>query len=231
MLKENERKDSLEYKGLSIIQSTELYRFTSDAVLLANAVRAGVRDHVIDLGSGSGIISILIAAKRGAHVTGIELQEPLWDMSKRSVEMNGMTDAVELLCGRIQDAPKLLGNESFDIVVSNPPYGKKADAAGIPNGSSAIARTELFVSLREVVEAAAKLLRYGGRFYTVIKTLRLAELIELMGEYGVEPKELTLVLPTAEKAPDTAIVCGKKGGKTGLKVELKVENGKLKVEK
>ncbi|MDR3263924.1 MAG: methyltransferase [Clostridiales bacterium] len=217
MLKENERLDSLEYKNLGIIQSNALYRFTSDAVLLANSVKAGKKDRVCDLGTGSGIIAILIAAKRGAHVTGVEIQPELADMARRSVAYNGMSDVVDIKNCRIQDAADTVGT-GFDAVVVNPPYGKKADAIGIVNASEALARTEQAVTLGEIAAAANKLLRFGGRFYIIVKTVRLAEIINLFSACKIEPKELTLIMPCIDKPPDTAIVAGVRGGKVGLKV-------------
>jgi tRNA1(Val) A37 N6-methylase TrmN6 len=260
ILKADERLDSLEYKGLKIIQSRELYRFTSDAVLLANSVRAGKKDRVIDLGSGSGVVGTLIAAKTGASVIGIELQTALFDAAVRSAELNGMTDSLKffnldiknLFSGSTEesgteqnaeiktdeteqnigvqtdeikqnteiktDDASLLKIGGFDIAVSNPPFGKKADAKGIINESERIARTEDKITLSEIVAAAARSLRFGGAFYVVVKALRLSEALYLMTKYGVEPKELTLVVPTQKKPPDACIVRGIRGGKIGLKI-------------
>ncbi|MDR1905486.1 MAG: methyltransferase [Clostridiales bacterium] len=219
MLRENERLEDLKYNGLEIIQSDNLYRFTSDAVLLANAVKARRIDRVCDLGSGSGIISILIAAKRGARVVGVEIQKELCDMARRSVAHNGLESVVEIFDCRIQDAEKTFGGGRFDIAVCNPPYGKKSDAKGINGQSDIIARTEAEITLSEVVTCASKLLRFGGKFYIIIKTFRLFEAMKYMCDCKIEPKELTLVIPTRGKAPDTAIICGARGGKSGLKVE------------
>ncbi|MDR1939853.1 MAG: methyltransferase [Clostridiales bacterium] len=220
MLKENERLESLGYNGLSIIQSSELYRFTSDAVTLANSVAARRGDRVCELGAGSGIAAILIAAKRGASVVGIEIQSRLADMSRRSVEICGLSGLIDIREARIQDAPRLLGCGGFDIVVTNPPYGKKADAKGIQNPSDIIARTEAEVTLSEIIGTAARLLRFGGAFYIIIKSLRLSETLTLMTNEKIEPKELTLYAPAKEKNPDVAIVRGVRGGKTGLSVKL-----------
>ncbi|MDR2090163.1 MAG: hypothetical protein LBP62_00665 [Clostridiales bacterium] len=313
ILKEGESLDSLEYKGLKIIQSAGLYRFTSDAVLLANSVAARRGGRAVDLGSGSGVVGTLIAAKTGARVIGVEIQEALFDTAVRSAELNGMTDSLTFLNldirkiflteknnagtdgitksektetdggiettgtngtiegtqinnatknetdgitksektktngtnggikaeikNGIKDGAKANGktkNEAaengadaalcelrrggFDIVVTNPPYGKKACAAGIKNESARIARTEDKITLDEIVSAAARLLRFGGKFYIVVKTPRLFETTYLMTKYGIEPKELTLVLPARKKPPDVCIVRGVRGGKTGLKI-------------
>jgi tRNA1(Val) A37 N6-methylase TrmN6 len=239
VLKDGERLDSLEYKGLKIIQNKELYRFTSDAVLLANSVAARKKDRVIDFGSGSGVVGTLIAAKTGARVVGIEIQTALFDAAVRSAELNGMTDGLKFFNLDIKDifsdkvtekgtnketeifsekVTDILKIGSFDIAVSNPPFGKKADAEGIPNASERIARTEEKITLSEIVAAAARSLRFGGAFYTVVKALRLSETLYLMTKYGIEPKELTLIFPTQKKPPDACIVRGARGGKIGLKI-------------
>ncbi|MDR2047477.1 MAG: methyltransferase [Clostridiales bacterium] len=228
MLKPGESFDSLEYKGLGIIQRAELYRFTSDAVALANYVKARPTDRVLDLGSGSGIIGTLIAAKRGASVVGVEIQAELCDMAERSAQINGLLEKLEFLNMRVQDARdasadvgKPLPRGGFDAIVSNPPYGKRADAAGISNMSEAIARAECEITLGEIVAAAAFFLRFGGRFYTVIKMRRLAEILSLMTANKIEPKELILIINAPDKPPDTALICGIRGGKTGMKTSLR----------
>lgn len=213
-LKENECFENLEYNGLEIIQHKEGYRFTSDAVLLANMVKVYPNDKVVDLGTGSGIIAILIAAKTKVQkVVGVELQSRLADMAQRSVEHNNMQEKVEIINEPIQNIHKAIG-ASFDIVVSNPPYEKRGDKTN--PSEIEICRQEYGITLNEVIESGAKLLRFGGTFYIINKAKRLAEMIYYMKDCSLEPKNIIMIQPKAEKNVDTVIVEAKKGAKPSL---------------
>lgn len=213
-LKENELYEDLEYKGLEIIQHKDGYRFTSDAVLLANTVRALPDDKVVDLGTGSGIIAILIAAKtRIKEVIGIEIQQRLADMAERSVKHNKLESRVKIVNSPMQNIHKEIGSD-YDIVVTNPPY-EKANGKENPSENE-ICRQEYSVTLEEVILNASKLLKFGGLFYIINKAKRLAEMIYYMKQNNLEPKKITLIQPKADKAVDTVIVECKKGAKPSL---------------
>lgn len=215
MLKENEQFEDLEYNGLEIIQNRAGYRFTSDAVLLANYVKALPKHRVVDLGTGSGIIAILVAAKTKAkQVIGIEIQPQLADMAQRSVAHNGMSDRITIFNCPMQSAEEKIGG-GFDIAVCNPPYEKAARASLTEKD---ICKSEQLVTLEEVVSSAATLLKFGGVFYIINKAKRLAEIIFEMKQKGIEPKKITLIQPKADKDFDTVIVEGKKGAKPSLVV-------------
>lgn len=215
MLKENEQFEDLEYNGLEIIQNREGYRFTSDAILLANCVKALPKHKVADLGTGSGIIAILIAAKtRAKHVFGIEIQPQLADMAQRSVIHNGLSDRITIINCPMQSAREQIGG-GFDIAVCNPPY-EKAGCASLTEKD--ICKSEQLVKLEEVVASAVSLLKFGGVFYIINKAKRLAEIIYEMKQKGIEPKKITLIQPKADKDIDTVIVEGKKGAKPSLVV-------------
>lgn len=215
MLKEGERLDDLQCKGLRIIQDKKGYTFTTDAVLLANFVRAYSGYKVIDLGTGSGVISVLLAGKTKAEITGVELQERLYDMARRSVALNNLEDRVKLINADMRAVHEITGREVFDVAVVNPPYmpfeGDKETATEID-----ICRREAAITLKEVIESAGRLLKYGGVLYIIIKGDRLADLMYYMKECGIEPKKITPVQPTPGKNIDTVIAEGKKGGKSGL---------------
>lgn len=214
MVKENERLEDLEYKGLKIIQSKTGYCFTSDSVLLANLVKANKNQRIIDLGTGSGVIAILLAAKTDAkRVIGIEIQERLANMAKRSVEYNSMQEKVEIINKPMQNIAKEIGQD-FDIVVSNPPY-EKVQLKENPSEID-ICKYEYKISLQEVVETANSLLKFGGKFYIINKAKRLADIIYFMKQKGIEPKKITMIQPKSKKDIDTIIVEGKKGGKPDL---------------
>lgn len=209
-LKENERFDDLG-NGLQIIQHPDKYCFTSDAVALANTVKANTGETVIDLGTGSGIIAILVAAQtKAAQVIGVEIQPDMADMAQRSVKYNKLESRVEIFNLKIQDAVKKFGNESTDIVVTNPPYRKIGSGETSENPSVKLSRSEAAVTLAEIITCAGKLLRFGGKFYMVHQSERLAEIFYLMKEKKIEPKILRFI------HPQTIIVEGIKGGKEGL---------------
>ncbi len=214
MLKENERIDDLMYKGLQIIQHKEGYCFTQDSILLSHFIKAGAKETLVDLGTGSGIIAILVAKKTQARkIIGIELQERLADMAKRSVALNGLSEQVQIIGGDILEAHTLLGQGNIDVVCTNPPYlANKKDALDEID----ICKNEVAITLAQVIKSANKLLKYGGRFYMVHRADRLADIIALMRQERIEPKRLMPIQPTAKKAIDTIVIEGKKGGKPSL---------------
>ncbi len=213
-LLEDECFEDLEYQGLKIIQHKKGYRFTSDAVLLANTVKVLPNSNIVDLGTGSGIIAILIAKKTKAkQIIGVEIQNRLYDMARRSVIYNNLGDRIKLINKPIQNIYREIGN-NFDIVVCNPPY-QKADCNKQPTEIE-ICRQEYLITLGEVIENGGKLLKFGGMFYLIIKSTRLAETIYLMKQNNVEPKKLTMVQPKANKAIDTVIIEAKKGARPYL---------------
>ena len=217
MLKTNERLDDLQFNNLYIIQNPKLYCFTSDAIALANFVRCGTKDVLVDLCSGSGVIGILAQAKTNAkHVYLVELQPSLADMSRRSVEYNKLNN-VTVINSPLQNIHTKL-NISADVVVCNPPY-KIADGGKVSESNEiAICKSEITVTLKEIVKEASALLKFGGRFFTCNKEERLVDLFLLMREYNIEPKVLKFL--KSEKGASIVLVEGKKGGKPGLKVQF-----------
>lgn len=217
MIKPNERLDDLQFNNLFIIQNKDGYCFTSDAVALANFVRGGVKDTMVDLCSGSGIIGILAQAKINAkHVYLVELQSSLANMSERSVEYNKLNN-VTVINKPLQNIHKTIGS-NFEIVVCNPPY--KIDKTGgvSENKEIAICKNELAVTLDEIVKEASSLLKFGGRFYTCNKEDRLVDLLVSMRNYKIEPKVIKFL--KSEKGASIVLVEGKKGGKAGVKIQF-----------
>lgn len=217
-LKNGERLDDLQLNGLYIIQNPNEYCFTSDAVLLANEVKVRKGAKVCDLGTGSGIIPILLAAKTElSSVTGVELQEYQVDMATRSVEYNHLEDRVNIVHGDIREGRKLLGSGVFDVVVSNPPYGILGTGDMKISEGVARSRYEITVTLEEIIKTAHEIVKFGGKVYIINKAERLAEMICLMSKYNLEPKKITNIYRKDGPA-DTVIVEGLLGGKKGVKV-------------
>ena len=151
-LKENERIDDLQRNHLRIIQKTDGFCFGMDAVLLSGFAAVKPGEHVLDLGTGTGIIPILLSAKtEGEHFTGLEIQEEIAGMAKRSVSMNGLEEKIEIVNGDIKEASRIFGAASFDVVTTNPPYMNDAHGLKNPTEVKAISRHEVLCTLEDVV--------------------------------------------------------------------------------
>ena len=191
-----------------------------DAVLLTAFSTIKDGENMIDLGCGNGVIPILLKGKtKGAHFTGLEIQDINVDMARRSVEYNGIGDCVDIVQGDIREACSIFKKGSFDVVTSNPPYMTQNHGLTNPESHKAIARHELLCTLEDVVAAAAGLLKPGGRFYMVHRPFRLAEIFSTMMKYHIEPKRMRLVHPYADREPNMVLIEGLKGGKSRITIE------------
>ncbi|MDD4815824.1 MAG: methyltransferase [Clostridia bacterium] len=220
-LNQKETLEDLQLNGLKIIQSPSLYRFTSDAVMLANFVKAKPTDKLVDLGTGSGIIAILTAYKNKLqNVVGIELQKELAQMAERSVEYNKMQNTIKILNFDMQDLLKNKQNqlEDVDIVVCNPPYKKQGSAKLNTNESQKIARHEVAVNLETITKVAKSILKFGGKFYIVCDSERTAELIFDLKTNKLEPKRMFFTQSGENKNAILVFVEAVYGGKESVKV-------------
>ncbi|MDR2266533.1 MAG: methyltransferase [Christensenellaceae bacterium] len=214
MLFDDERLDDLQCGGLKIIQNKTGYSFTMDSVLLANFLKARALDRVADLGSGSGIVSILASAKtRAREFVCIELQSALCDMSMRSIELNKLTDRIKVINADLKCISSVQVG-IFDVVVSNPPY--YVSNASSTGDERSKARTDVCATLNDVISDAQRILKYGGDFYLIIKADRVVDCLHFMRENRIEPKLIVPVQPTPQKCIDTLLIKGRHGGKPGL---------------
>ena len=219
-LKADERLDDLQRNGYKLIQNSKVFCFGMDAVLLTAFCTVNENETVIDLGCGNGVIPILLKGRtKGAHFTGLEIQEINVDMARRSVEYNGIGEWVDIVQGDIRQACTLFPKAGYDVVTSNPPYITKNHGLTNPESCKAIARHELLCTLRDVVEAASGLLKEGGRFYMVHRPQRLDEIFGVIKENGMEPKRMRLVHPFLDKEANMALIESVKGARPMLKVE------------
>lgn len=203
-----------------IIQNSKKFCFGMDAVLLSGFARVKEGERVADLGTGTGIIPILLEAKtKGEHFTGLEIQEESADMARRSVKLNGLENKVSIVTGDIKEAGRLLGAASFHVVTSNPPYMNDLHGLKNPELPKAIARHEIHCTLEDVIREAAKLLMPSGRFYLVHRPFRLIEIINTLTTYKLEPKRMKLVHPFLDKEPNMVLIEAVKGGGSMVKVE------------
>jgi len=219
-LLENERLDELHRNGYFIIQNPQKFCFGMDAVLLSGFARVKRRETVLDLGTGTGIIPILLEAKtEGEHFTGLEIQPESADMAKRSVRYNHLEEKISIEIGNIKDASSQLGASSFDVVTTNPPYMTGQHGLTNPNEAKAIARHEILCTLEDIMRESAKVLKPQGRFYMVHRPFRLAEILALMRQYHIEPKRMQLVYPYVDKEPNMVLIEGLRGGNPHVSVE------------
>ena len=219
LVKAGERVDDLQ-NGFYVIQNQDKFCFGMDAVLLSGFARIRKGDHVLDMGTGTGIIPILLKSKtKGEHFTGLEIQEECADMAMRSVQYNGLDSAIDIVCGDIKEAAEIFGAASFDVVTSNPPYMIGAHGLQNPHMAKAIARHEVLCTLEDVVSQASKVLKDRGRFFMVHRPFRLAEIFSVLTRYKLEPKRMQLVYPYIDREPNMVLIEACKGGNSRITVE------------
>lgn len=219
-LKNDERIDELQRNGYRIIQDPERFCFGMDAVLLTGFANARETDKLLDLGTGTGIIPILMEAKyKCAHLTGLEIQPESADMASRSVALNDLSSKIDIVTGDIKEADTLFEAASFDVITCNPPYMIGMHGIQNPEGPKAIARHEVLCTFDDVARVAAKLLKPGGHFFLVHRPFRLPELITTMSKYKLESKRMQLVYPFVDKEPNMVLLEAIRGGKPRMTVE------------
>ena len=222
-LLENERIDDLQRNGLKIIQKTDGFCFGMDAVLLSGFAHVKRGEKVLDMGTGTGIIPLLLSAKtQGEHFTALEIQKEIAEMAARSVAMNHLEDKIEIVNGDIKEASRIFGGASFDVVTTNPPYMNDAHGLKNPTEVKAISRHEVLCTLDDVVREGAKVLKSGGRMYMVHRPHRLIEIITEMKQYKLEPKRMCMVHPFKDKEANMVLIEAVKGGGSWLKMEAPI---------
>ena len=218
-LKQGEHLDDLQ-NGFFIIQGQKSFRYGIDAVLLSGYAKVKPGEKVLDLGTGTGILPILLAAKTpGRSFTGLEIQKESADMARRSVALNHLNDRISIVQGDIREAVSIFGAASFDVAVSNPPYMIGHHGLTNPDPAVAIARHEILCSFRDIVEQTSRVLTDRGRFYLIHRPFRLAEILCILKEYRLEPKRMRLVYPFVDKEPNMVLVEACKNGNPRIQVE------------
>lgn len=219
-LLEGERIDDLNRNGYKIIQNSEKFCFGMDAVLLSGFANVKKGERALDLGTGTGIIPILLEAKtEGENFVALEIQEESAHMARRSVELNNLQDKIEIVDGDIKVASQIFGGASFDVVTTNPPYMNDNHGLKNPDMPKAIARHEVLCTLEDVVRESAKVLKPGGRLYMVHRPHRLVEIINTMSQYKLEAKRIKFVHPFVDKEANMVLIEAARGGKAFAKVE------------
>lgn len=213
-----EQLDDLVINGWKIIQPKDGFRFSLDAILLAHFATVKRQAIAVDLGTGTGVIAMLLCARGAAKVEAVELDPVMADVAARNRMLNGLNECLTVRHGDLRHIQELLPAGTVDLVVSNPPY--RAVGGGFLNASNpvAAARHELTATLADVLGAARHLVKYRGRFAMVHLPERLTDILTGMREYGMEPKRMRLVQPTRQKKPNMVLVEGVRGAKAGLEV-------------
>lgn len=218
-----ERLDDLQRNHYRIIQNPGRFCFGMDAVLLSGFARVKKGEQALDLGTGTGIIPILLQAKtQGEHFTGLEIQPDMAEMAARSVAYNGLEDQIAIVCGDLKNASALFGLSVFDVVTCNPPYMNQNHGLQNPEAPKAIARHEILCTFEDVARQAAALLRPGGRFYLVHRPHRLTELFAVMGACGLEPKRMKLVHPFVDQEANMVLIEAFRGGRPQMRIEAPI---------
>ena len=217
-LLENERIDDLQFKGLRIIQNSKGFCFGIDAVLLANFTRVKKNAKLVDLGTGTGIIPILLAGKSAASkIIGIEIQDEVAEMASRSVKLNKLEDRVEILNMDMKDAVGVLGKGQMDLVVSNPPY-MHSNGLINENDKKAISRHGLKCDIEDVIRVASDLVKPNGRFFMVNRPNRLVDMLAIARNYKLEAKQIRFVHSRVASAPKMVLIEYVKSAKPEIRV-------------
>lgn len=232
ILKQNEKIQDLEYKGLKIIQNKEWFCFGIDSVLLSDFAK-DIRNNskVIDLGTGSGILCILLVAKTKLEkIYGIDIQEEVINMAKRSVELNHLENKIEMINKNIKELVEIFERNSIDAIVTNPPYKKINTGKINEKENKFISRHEITANLEDFIKISSYLLKDKGRFYMVHRPERIAEIIFQLKKYKIEPKKMRFVHSNYKEAPKLVLIEAIKNANEFLKVENPLfiynENGK-----
>lgn len=204
---------------IQVKQNRSGYRFSLDAVLLAWHAGPGVNDTVLDLGTGCGIIPMILAYRNpGVKIYGIEVQTELAEIASLNVAANNMEDQITILCMDMKTLKRDAGFGPVDLVVSNPPFRKPKSGRINPDRQRAIARHEIKTTLFDVVQAAGDMLDTSGRFVMVYPAERMTDVLTQMRSSGIEPKSVRMVHSGRDTRAKMILVEGKKGGRPGMKV-------------
>ena len=227
-----ERIDDLEFKNLKIIQDTNGFCFGIDSVLLsdyAKNIKKGSK--VIDLGTGTGIISILLCGKTElSKIVGVEIQKEVYQMAQKSIKLNNLENKFKIINQNITNLKDIYSRASFDVVVTNPPYKKENTGLKKEEEKKIISRHEVKATLEDFMQISSYLLKDKGEFYMVHRPERLVDIMSIMRQNKIEPKNIRFVCPNTQKAPNLVLIKGIKLGNPFLKVEKNLyvynENGK-----
>jgi tRNA1Val (adenine37-N6)-methyltransferase len=206
-------------KNIKLFQATNGYRFSIDAVLLENFISAKRLENGIELGTGSGIISILLARRlQGANITAVEIQKNLAERAARNISLNNLEGRIEILQRDIKDLKKIYPSNKFDFVFTNPPFRKTKTGRLSIYEERAVARHEIEITLPDLIKTASYLLKHSGKFFMIYHPFRLAELISLLQKAKLEPKRMKFVHSRTGEEAKMVLIEAVKGSGAWLKI-------------
>ena len=219
-IRPGERLDDLQLNGLELIQNPDKFCFGMDAVFLSDFARVKPGERLLDLGTGNGIIPVLLSAKTDAgHLTGLEIQDDIAEMARRSIAHNHLEERIDIVTGDIKEAAEIFKPAFFDVITTNPPYMLADHGLRNPDDAKAIARHEVLCSLDDILRESMRLLQDKGRFYMVHRPFRLTEILIKMNYFKIEPKRIQFVHPYIDREPSMVLVEGVRGAKPRVKIE------------
>ena len=235
MIKENERIDDLECKGLKIIQDPRSFCFGIDSILLADfAKNLKKGSRIIDLGTGNGILGLLLCAKTELkEIIGVEIQKDIAEMAQRSIKLNQLEEKFKIIHANIKDISSILKEKNFDVVVTNPPYKKKNTGILNEEEKKIIARHETVANLEDFIQVAKQVLKDKGEMYLIYRTERLVDLVSSLRQNHMEPKKMRLIYSSETKEPNLVLIKAVKNANPFLKIEKPLyiyKNGKYSEE-
>ena len=220
LIKPGERLDDLQLNGLELIQDPNKFCFGVDAVFLSDFVRVKPGETVLDMGTGNGIIPVLLSAEtQGKEFTGLEIQPDTAEMARRSVRLNHLEERIEIVTGDIKEAAEIFKPAFFDVITTNPPYMPAEHGLRNPDSARAIARHEVMCSLDDILRESMRLLQDKGRFYMIHRPFRLTEIMIKMNQYKIEPKRIQFIYPYIDKEPAMVLIEGVRGARSRVTVE------------
>ena len=220
LIKPGERLDDLQLNGLELIQDPNKFCLGVDAVFLSDFVRVKPGETVLDMGTGNGIIPVLLSAKtQGKKFTGLEIQPDTAEMARRSVRLNHLEERIEIVTGDIKEAAEIFKPAFFDVITTNPPYMPAEHGLRNPDSARAIARHEVMCSLDDILRESMRLLQDKGRFYMIHRPFRLTEIMIKMNQYKIEPKRIQFIYPYIDKEPAMVLIEGVRGARSRVTVE------------
>lgn len=220
LIREGERVDDLQRNGYRIIQDPGRFCFGMDAVLLAGFAKEAKGERLLDVGTGTGILPLLMEARTTIpRLWGLEIQKESADMARRSVRLNALEEKIEIVTGDIREADRLFEAASFDVITCNPPYMIGQHGLQNANQAKTIARHEVCCTFRDIAEMSVRLLKPAGHFYLVHRPFRLSEILVTLSACKLEPKRMQLVYPFVDKEPNMVLIEAVRGGNPRMRVE------------
>jgi len=210
----------LGYSNMYIYQDTEYFNFSLDSVLLPNFVTLNKSaQKILDIGCGNAPIPLILSTKTSAKIVGIEIQPQIYELAKKSIEINNLSDQIEIINEDVLNYVKNTESDQFDIITCNPPFFRVDETSNLnDNECKSIARHEIKLNLDSLFKTARKLLKNNGVVSIVHRPERMIEIIEIMKKNNIEPKKMRLVYPKIDKESNMLLIEGKKNGNVGLKI-------------